>query len=869
MLDFERPLLLLAVPAALVLLGLAGRQSLARWTPPQKILCWSLRIVLVALLGVAAAGPRLVSRTQEAGVVFLRDVSASVGEEAGRQAEDFLAQARETGFARSAEVNFAAWPVVERAYGTREAAREKRAPQVDATDTGAALEFAAALLPDRLGGRIVLLTDGRTTAGREPSGVTVDLAARGVELDVVPLAQGRREEVAVEEIAVPANLRDGEVFDLPVRIHSTVKTPVTVRLYQNNLLVGEQKTEASSGTTTVVFPKIRAEGRFAVYDAVLEAGRDTLVENNRGRRAVAHGGAPRVLIIEREVQQAEPLAGVLRSGGFAVEIRPPAGFPPEMEELEGFDLVILCNASASDFRGSELDLLRNWVRDFGGGLIVTGGENSFAAGGYYSTPLAAALPVSIEREEREDTPVTALLIILDRSGSMAAQAGGEIKMNLANEGAVLAMDVLQSKDLLGVFAVDTRVQEIIPLARVTDKSLAAQKIMAITAGGGGIYVYTSLAEAYPRLRDARAKIKHIILFSDAADAEEKTAAEHGNIGSGTALDLAAAMLGNQITLSVVALGNETDRDAGFLRQLAAQGGGRFYLTADASTLPRLFAIETLRATQSSLREDAILAVPKTRHAVIDGINWNEAPALLGYNVTRLKPGAEMPLATEEGEPLLAFWRYGLGQVAAFTSDAQARWAAEWLAWPGFGKFWIQLARQSVRQGQRRDLDVAITGREGKLHVQIDAVAADGTLRNGLNVTVTSAASGQPVISAPAAQTGPGRYEAFLAAPAKEAALIAVSDEQGQPVSLAWARDYPREFSTFEDGGAAGQKLAASGGGKWNPSPEEVFRPVARPVSTYRDLSPFLLAAALLLLPVDIWVRRREWGNSLPQNSPPL
>ena len=37
----------------------------------------------------------------------------------------------------------------------------------------------------------------------------------------------------------------------------------------------------------------------------------------------------------------------------------------------------------------------------------------------------------------------------------------------------------------------------------------------------------------------------------------------------------------------------------------------------------------------------------------------------------------MLASTEAGEPLLATWRYGLGQTAAFTSDAKSRWAAEW------------------------------------------------------------------------------------------------------------------------------------------------------------------------------------------------
>ncbi len=137
---------------------------------------------------------------------------------------------------------------------------------------------------------------------------------------------------------------------------------------------------------------------------------------------------------------------------------------------------------------------------------MLGGEESFgAAGGYFRTSVANVLPVSIESEEREETPVVALLVILDRSGSMSASAGTQTKIALANEGAILALDVLQPKDLFGLFAVDTRVQEVVPLGTITDRQNASRRIAGITAGGGGIYIYTSLAEAFPRLRDAQAE----------------------------------------------------------------------------------------------------------------------------------------------------------------------------------------------------------------------------------------------------------------------------------------------------------------------------------------------------------------------------
>src|SRR4029434_2203046 len=222
------------------------------------------------------------------------------------------------------------------------------------------------------------------------------------------------------------------------------------------------------------------------------------------------------------------------------------------------------------------------------------------------------------------------------------------------------------------------------------------------------YIYTSLVEAFAQIRDVPARIKHVIVFSDAADAEEKSAGEMGDgtKGGGSALDLASAMLSAKVTTSVVALGSETDRDTAFLRQLAERGNGRFYLTSDATTLPQIFSTETMKVAQSSLVEEPFLAIPAAKHPIIAGLDWSQSPLLLGYNATKPKPTAEILLATERGEPLLAIWRYGLGQTAAFTSDAKARWASEWLGWPGFGKFWTQLVRGLMRKSDQSTFAIA-------------------------------------------------------------------------------------------------------------------------------------------------------------------
>jgi Ca-activated chloride channel family protein len=866
MVDFDRSAFLLLIPAAILLPWVGSRHSLARWGSRQATVCILLRTLILLMLCLALAGPRWLTKTTEAAVVLLRDVSASIEPEAGsKQSADKLATLNSE---RVADVVFAREPFVVKAFESR-IAREPASTFVDeATNLSAALEFAATLMPADRPSRIVLFSDGVATAGRDPLETAAQL--ENVQIDTVPLRSVSGPDAAVVSIKSPGAVREGEIFDLTVQLYSAAQAEsASIRLYQNDLLVSEINRGLPQGVSEVTFLNLRAEGRTALYEVGLIIPEDAIAGNNRKKIALVHAGRPKVLIVDRNPAQAEPMAEALRASDFETEVRPPSGLPSDIESLEAFDLVVFSEAPATDFSDAQMKTLETWVTNFGGGFLMLGGEESFGAGGYFRTSIANLLPVSMESEEREETPVVALLVILDRSGSMSASAGGQTKISLANEGAALALDVLQPKDLFGLFAVDTRVQEVVPLGRIADRQTAARRIAGITAGGGGIYIYTSLAEAFPRLRDAQAKIKHIILFSDAADAEEKGSSESvaTSIGKGgSAFDLAAAMLANRITVSVVALGNEQDKDTAFLRQLAAQGGGRFYLTADAATLPRLFTMETMRAAESSLREDAFLPQPVSSAEALKGIVWEEAPLLLGFNTSKLKPGAELLLSTERGDPLLAHWRYGLGRVAAFTSDAKARWAAEWLGWPGYGKFWGQIARMVVRPPERNDLFVRIDEEGDLMIVNVEAVTAEGTFRNRLEVTASLATSGSAPISVRAEQVAPGLYRAIVKKPEAGSAVLAVSDGTGRPVSQAWAPDYPAEFQVMQDGIPLLKKLSELTGGKFDVKPDEMLRPGLRAATQRRELAMWLLAGALLLWPLDIWLRRREWsqghGNSL-------
>ena len=324
MFDFDRPAFLFLIPAAILLQWFAGRRSLARWPPRQAILCNLLRALILVLLCLALAGPRWLTKTSEAAVVLLRDVSASIEAQAG--SPHFAEALAATNSERVAEVVFAREPLVVKAFGARRSQEPLPAPGEEATDLSAALEFAATLMPADRPSRIVLLSDGVATTGRNPLETAAQL--QNVEIDTVPLRSVSGPDAAVVSIKPPGAVREGEIFDLSAQLYSAAPAgSVAVRLYQNNLLVSEVQRDLPQGISEITFPNLRAEGRMGLYEVAVTAPDDSTAGNNRKRIAVVHAGRPKVLIIDKNPAQAEPMAEALRTSDFDVEIRPPGGLP--------------------------------------------------------------------------------------------------------------------------------------------------------------------------------------------------------------------------------------------------------------------------------------------------------------------------------------------------------------------------------------------------------------------------------------------------------------------------------------------------------------------------------------------------------------
>jgi hypothetical protein len=319
-----------------------------------------------------------------------------------------------------------------------------------------------------------------------------------------------------------------------------------------------------------------------------------------------------------------------------------------------------------------------------------------------------------------------------------------------------------------------------------------------------------------------------------------------------------ARLLSRMTVSTVAVGEGADQE--LLERIAEIGGGRYYFCDDPNAVPQIFAKETVEASKSAINELPFIPQVVRPTAVLSGVDIENAPFLLGYIVTRPKPTSEFILASESGEPVLSWWRYGLGMSVAFTSDISPRWSSEWLSWPGFGPFWAQVIRHAMRKSSAEGAFVTVERQGRRARVVLDAVDPLGRFINSAETGLSLIGPDLETERLSLRQTAPGRYETEFDVTDRGAYLMELQQKTAtgdvrMRQNRALVVGYPDELRLRPTNETLLQEIADATGGRYNPTIEDLFAPSERTVQRRLALWPYLLMAALGLFVVDVFLRR--------------
>jgi Ca-activated chloride channel family protein len=819
-----------------------GLTDFSRW---QRQVTLAARALVVCLLVAALCGLTWLKRSQDIFVVFAIDESLSVGDEAKPAIDSLIAQA--TAAARGNKYAFLRFgaepgPVLQDMTAQQSFNRQ-------GTNIAAALDVAAAAIPPSFVPRIVVLSDGNET-----SGDAVRTAMRGtIPILTVPLPVRTDPEVQVSAVNVPAQIREGEPFYVEVLVDSNHDDEGQVQVFRGAHKVVDEKVKIKTGENRFRFRQQITSERMAEFTARIAGFKDTLLDNNVARGLVFTNGKPRVLLVDSDLKQSKYLASALEQEGIKVDARPPQGIPDSLSDLQNYELLMLSNVPATALNTRQMNMIRSYVQDLGGGLIMIGGDQAFGLGGYYKTVIEEILPVRSDFEKEKEKPSLAMVLVIDKSGSM-----GGIKMEMAKDAARAAVELLGPKDKVGVIAFDADTFWIAEVQSAANKGHVIDKISTIEAGGGTI-MGPPMESAYEALQSTPAKLKHIIVLTDGVS-------EPADFPG-----IAQNMTQAKMTCSTVAVGDDCDFE--LLKEIARIGNGRYYQAEDPSNIPQIFAKETVTASKSAINEQPFIPIVTRPSQALANIKFDEAPFLLGYVTTRPKPTSELVLASERGDPLLSWWRYGLGMSVAFTSDAKSRWAAEWLSWPGYSKFWAQVVRHAMRKSDAKGVFVQVEQKDGKATVTLDAVQPDGRFLNeaATELTVIEPHGNEKKITM--AQTAPGRYAAEFPADKTGAYHVHINQQvKGQQTgqqSRGLVVNYDEELRIRPVNEKLLETLAQVSGGTFRPAPDAVFAPDERSAAQALPLWPYLLIAAALIFVGDVALRRIDFDLLLGRTKPPL
>jgi hypothetical protein len=375
--------------------------------------------------------------------------------------------------------------------------------------------------------------------------------------------------------------------------------------------------------------------------------------------------------------------------------------------------------------------------------------------------------------------------------------------------------------------------------RRAEDRVAIKRLISGIRPDGGTQIAPALTEAYQRVLPTTATYKHIVLLTDGISEE------------GDSFELARTANNRKVTISTVGLGQDVNRS--YLEKIAQFAGGKSYFLNEPQGLEQLLLHDVMEHTGSTAVEKQMPPEVVKPAEILEGVAIETAPSLKGYVRFIAKPSAETILRIDRKEPLLARWQYGLGRSAVFTSDAKARWAADWVAWKGFDKFWTNIARDLLPRSEA-----------GEALVQFDSANSDLVVDYRLGRDAE-----EPPKIPEIFVLGPDGFRKPI--PIKKVAAgtfrgrLAIGGRQGlfRVRPLDESRAFPeaglyRPEAELEDYGsntALLKQVAEFTGGRFQPDPQAVFEPGRRSIMTSMQLWPGLLGLAVVLSLTELVMRK--------------
>jgi Mg-chelatase subunit ChlD len=819
--------------------------------PGSSEACLALKCAAFAALVVALAGPWAPLRVEKLAVTVLMDTSASMPRESLQRGEAMLRDlVRKNSGADLRLITFAEHP---RLRAVPAQADQVIIPQgVDpkegmATNMEEALQLALSTFPSQGQRRVLLISDGNENRGHA---LTQALRAResGVAIFTAPAGGTAPLPVQVESVASPQDVFSGERFPLTLHLESGSALKARVWMTSEGQEIASTTADLVAGSNAVdLEARVSHSGVNLLEVHISSEGADQVLVS----RAITVR-RPHVLYVSGGNETSAPLLDTLKQAD--VDVEKVTAFPVNRQGRD-WDAVLLDNYPDHDLAADEDQALERYVYA-GGGLIFIAGDSNAKLPEEPKTPFEKMLPV---RAEPPPEKPTAVVLVLDKSGSMSGP-----KIEMARDAARASIRTLRPIDMIGVISFDETFNWVIPMGPAGSLEDKSNLISQITANGG-TKIYQAVEAGFEAIVNEKATHKHIILLTD------------GVSTPGTQEDfpkLERDALAKHVTISTIGVGDYINRD--LLDELARKTKGKSHFVENPETIPQIINAEVKSTEDLAIQERPVRAVRVRPVEFTDGIDFTKSPRLRGFVQAEAKDGSEVILRVDEKKPLLVRWRYGLGRVIAFMSDAKSRWAAPWVRWDAFGTLWPQMVRDVSHRDRTIRAGVRPGNQEGESVVYYDVLAdADNPGADTLTTTgpphIIVESQGAEPRTLPLEETAPGHYEARI--PADQGGLYHIVSGNTEMVlpEAGFYRETEETKPQAVNMALLGE-ISRVTGGRLHPSIDQLLNDKGAMVRERQPLWPYWLILALALNFVEValrkgfferlasWLRRR----ALPQ-----
>ena len=565
------------------------------------------------------------------------------------------------------------------------------------------------------GENLLVITDGSNNKGKLLG-------------DVILFASSINSTVSTLDMAVQHN-DIGIVVDGPYEVIKDTDGKFTVNV--NN--VGEEisytleislddeiiYSKEGKGSAAVPFTKFFSQGDFHKITAKLVNinGEDYFSQNNVYYKSVKVVQRPSVLFVTKKNS---PLLSEFEK---LYDVRTQNTIPTE---LTNYMAVVLNDIHANEIL-PKIELLENYVKDGGNGLVVIGGQNSYDRGAYKEAKLIESLlPVKIGAGEESEKSDVQVIVVIDVSGSTTEVYGPGGQVQVRDYDKVikaLAVSVLHSLDdklNVGVVVLGTPkspfVGVVSDIVTLKDNKKGLIDKIARLQGGGQSAIEGGIKQATKMLMEVGGG-KNIILISDGR-----------GLFTGPMLNAKNAVRqasARAIKTYVVGVGTKEKQETEFLYDMAMIGGG-FYFPVNAQNSLKLLFGEPDEDEEEYFNQ---LAVLDSVHFVTYNLELDAV--ISGYNYVIPHSHSRLLVTTNKNIPILAVGRRGLGRVVSIATDDGSKWAGEILT-KGNSKLVTRSVNWAIGNlGRKKDFDVKIRDTTLGKPTYVEVISKDLPKHEGL------------------------------------------------------------------------------------------------------------------------------------------